>query len=1082
MLKRLTMLLAGLFLMTGVALAQSTVSGTVYDNNGEPIVGAAVRVDGTKTGTVTDVDGHFSISAPANSKLTVSYLGMKDQTVKAGQNIKVTLQNDEHNLDEVMVVAYGTQKRSSFTGAAGEMKADDISKHIVSNATQALTGSVAGVQLETSSGEPGATPKIRIRGIGSMSASTEPLYIVDGAPYDGDIAAINPADIQEMTVLKDAASAAIYGARGSNGVVIITTKKSRGAGAARITFDAKLGSNHREVPRYDIITDPGQYYETWFKAMYNSKYLHGSTAEEAYKFATDNLYNENNGGLGYQVYTVPAGENLIGTNFKLNPNAKLGYSDGQYTYMPDDYYDAINNSAFRQEYNLGLNGSSDKVSYYNNLGYLKDGGSVKNSNFERFTARSNVEYQAKSWLKIASNLDYTHIKTQRPSFDADTYGSSGNLYDIATKIAPIYPMYVRDAEGNIVTNEIGGPTYDMNQTNFKRPAISGNAMANNEYDRKNADFDQFRGNWVMTITPVDGLNLAANFTLFNRTGQYNYLYSRFSTNASVDGSAYNATTRNFSTNQIYTANYDKQFGKHAVNLLAGYEHYYYKESELYGSNDHLFDPFIAEIGNAYGRANMDQGSYTDRLVRDGYFFRADYNYDERYYGEFSLRRDGSSIFAPGHRWGTFWSASAGWQINKEKWFHADWVDLLKLKVSYGVQGNDNMDSGENLARDDFRFHPWSDFYKISYNETTKSYTSVQVFRGNSDLTWEKSGEWNVGADFALFNNRLNGTIDYFHKKTTDLLYMKSLPLSSGSAVTSYPANVGEMVNKGIEFTVNGDIIKTRHFTLSGNLNLTHFKNEITDLDPSVKENGIKGGSSILRVGGSIYEAYMYKSAGVDKTNGQPLFYKDVTDADGNVTGQTTTSDITSATRYDLGDVNPDLYGGFGFNLTWTPSNAGQLDLGFQFSYQLGGKIYDGMYQQYMTVVGNAGQTLHKDVLKGWDPITNPNSNIPVLSSLAADGGNVGQNSVDTYLTSSDYLNLNNVSLGYTFPKQLMQRLAISNLRVYVSAENLFLVSARKGLDPRTYMGVGGYTSGSALIGGGGYPAMRTITAGIQLTF
>lgn len=1086
MVKRLTMLLAGLFLMTGVALAQSTVSGTVIDENGDPIVGAAVRVDGTKTGAVTDIDGHFSISAPANSKLTVSYLGMKEQTVKAGQNVRITLIADQHTLDDVVVVAYGTQKRSSFTGAAGEMKADDISKHIVSNATQALTGNVAGVQLQTESGEPGATPKIRIRGIGSMSASTEPLYIVDGAPYDGDIAAINPNDIQEMTVLKDAASAAIYGARGSNGVVIITTKKSRGTGAARITFDAKLGSNHREVPRYDVITDPGQYYETWFKAMYNSKYYHGSTAQEAYNFANDNLFDAANGGLGYKVYTLPAGENLIGTNFKLNPNAKLGYSDGKYTYLPDDYYKAINNSAFRQEYNLGLNGSSDKVSYYNNLSYLKDGGSVKNSNFERFTARSNVEYQAKSWLKMAANLDYTHIKTQRPAFDADTYGSSGNLYDMANKIAPIYPMYVRDADGNIVKNEIGGPTFDMNQTNFKRPAISGNAMANNEYDKKNADFDQFRGNWVMTITPVEGLNLAANFTMFNRTGQYNYLYSRFSTNSSVDGMAFVETSRNFSTNQIYTANYDKQFDKHAVNLLAGYEHYYYKESVLYGQNDHLFDPFIGELGNAYGRANMNTNSYTDHLVRDGYFFRADYNYDERYFGEVSLRRDGSSIFAPGHRWGTFWSASAGWQINKEKWFKADWVNLLKLKLSYGVQGNDNMDSGEGLARDDFRFHPWSDFYKISYTEGKDgeqgSYSSIQVFRGNSELTWEKSGEWNVGADFALFNNRLSGSFDYFHKTTSDLLYMKTLPLSSGSAVATYPANVGEMVNQGIEFTVNGDIIKTRNLTLSGNLNLTHFKNKITDLDPSVKANGIKGSSSILRIGGSVYEAYMLKSAGVDKTNGQPLFYKDVTDADGNVTGQTTTNDASAATQYDLGDVNASVYGGFGFNLTWTPENFGQLDFGFQFSYQLGGKVYDGMYQQYMTVVNNGGLTLHKDVLKGWDAISNPDSNIPVLSTLAADAGALGQTAVDTYLTSSDYLNLNNVSLGYTFPKQLVQRMYINNIRVYVTAENLFLISARKGLDPRTYMGVGSYTSGAALIGGGGYPAMRSITAGIQLTF
>ena len=415
MLKRLTMLSAGLFLMTGVALAQSTVSGTVVDNNGDPVVGAAVRVDGTKTGTVTDVNGHFSIAAPANSKLTVSYLGMKEQTVKAGQNIKVTLSDDQHNLDEVMVVAYGTQKRSSFTGSAAEMKSDNISKHIVSTATSALSGSVAGVQTISSSGEPGSAPRIRIRGIGSYAASSNPLYIVDGAPYDGDIASINPADIQEMTVLKDAASSAIYGARGANGVVIITTKKARGAHDARITFDAKWGSNHREIPRYDVITDPGQYYETWFKAMYNSKYLHGSTAEEAYAFANANLYNASNGGLGYQVYTVPKGENLIGTNFKLNPNATLGYSDGTYTYTPDDYYKEIDKSSFRQEYNVGINGGSSDISYYANLGYLNDGGSVAHSSFSRYTARTNVEYRVKKWLKFASNLDYAHIDSETPS-------------------------------------------------------------------------------------------------------------------------------------------------------------------------------------------------------------------------------------------------------------------------------------------------------------------------------------------------------------------------------------------------------------------------------------------------------------------------------------------------------------------------------------------------------------------------------------------------------------------------------------------------------------------------------------------
>lgn len=1103
--KRFQMTIAAL-LVSGAMLAQSQVSGTVTDDNGEPVVGAAVRVDGTKTGTITDIDGHFSLSAPANSRLTVSYLGMQSKTVKAGPDLKIQLVGDDQLLDEVMVVAYGTTKRSSFTGSAGEMKADDISKHIVSSATQALTGNVAGVQAISSSGEPGSAPNIRIRGVGSYAASSEPLYIVDGAPYDGSISSINPADIAEMTVLKDAASAAIYGARGSNGVVIITTKKSRSAGAAKVTLDAKWGSNHREVPRYNVITDPGEYYEMWFKAMYNSQYMHGASATDAYNFATQNLFNESNGGLGYQVYTVPEGENLIGRNFKLNPHATLGYSDGEYTYLPDDYYDLIDNSAFRQEYNVGVSGSGDKFSYYGNLGFLSDGGVVEKSTFKRYTARSNMEYKAKKWLKFAANLDYAHTDSQTPAYDIDNFGSSGNVFEIANSIGPIYPLYVRDANGNIMTNEIGGPLYDRNQTNFTRPSIVGNAFGDNHYDNRDIDIDQFRGNWVATVTPIDGLNLLANFTVFNRTANYNYLYSRYGSASSVDGQTFLESDRTFTTNQIYTANYDKVFGKHAINLLAGYEHYNLKETSLNASNDHLFNPFTSELDNAHGKANLDAGSFTDHLVRDGYFFRADYNFDQRYYGEVSLRRDGSSIFAPGHRWGTFWSVSAGWQMQKEEWFKAKWVDLLKLKVSYGEQGNDNLSSGYYYS-----YHPWSNFYTITYNEETKEYTSQLTYQGNEELTWEKSGEWNVGFDFALFGNRLTGTFDYFHKKTHDLLYPKSLPLSSGSQVSSYYANIGAMVNKGVEFTVSGDIIRTKSFTWNANLNLTSISTKMTELDPSIAADGLKGSSSILRVGGSRYEAYMLKYAGTDKTNGQPLFYQDVyknaagqyyKNSDGSymteagvkeymqkngineayTTEAITTNDATSATMYDLGDVLPDVYGGFGMTFNWHPAGIGSFDMGFQFSYQLGGRVYDGTYQRLMTLPSYAGNAFHKDVLKGWDATTNPESNIPILSTSSADNGVLGQLACDRFLTSSDYLNLNNVTFGYTLPRSLTSKLALSNLRVYFAGENLFIATARKGLDPRVSMGVGTFSSGSERISSGGYAAMRSITAGVQLTF
>lgn len=1094
------MVFAGLFLWIGMALAQSQVSGTVVDEQGEPVVGASIRVAGTNTGTITDGDGKFSISAPLDSRLEVSYIGMQNKTVRAASKMNITLQADNNALDEVVVVAYGTQKRSQITGSAADIKAEDISKHITSTATSALSGTVAGVQTITSSGEPGSAPTIRIRGIGSYAASSSPLYIVDGAPYDGSIAAINPQDIQEMTVLKDAASAAIYGARGANGVVIITTKKARGNRDAKVTLDAKWGSNHRAIPRYDLITNPGEYYETFYKAMFNSKYMHGSTASEAYAFADATLYNSANGGLGYQVYTVPAGQRLIGTNFKLNPEATLGYSDGQYYYTPDDYYDEINNSSFRQEYNINVSGSNDRVSYYASLGYLNDGGIVENSSLNRYTARTNVEYQAKKWLKFATNLDFSHIDSESPSYSSGTYGSSTNMFYIANQLAPIYPLYVRNADGTLKTNTLGGPIYDVNQTNQTRPNIIGNAIGDNHYNRANSGTDQFRGNWVATITPIEGLNLAANFTAFSRQNNYNYLYSVFaSSGSSVDGSTTVGNYRIFTTNQIYTANYDKAFGKHAINLLAGYEHYNYKESEVYGANDHLFDPFMSELNNALGKAQMSARSYTNHMVRDGYFFRGDYNYNDIYFAEASLRRDGSSIFAPGHRWGTFWSASAGWTISKEEWFNAKWVNLLKLKVSYGQQGNDNLNSSA------YPYQPWSDFYKTSYNEATKEYTSQMVYKGNNELTWEKSGELNLGVDFALFNNRVNGSFEYFYKKTHDLLYWKTLPLSSGISVVDFPANVGAMSNKGVEFSVNGDVIRTKQLVWGLNFNITSIKTRMVELDPSISKDGLKSGSSILRVGGSRYEAYMYKYAGTDKTNGRALYYAEgFVDADGKTlyksdgslykqdvaadvqevealngkAATVTTGDISQADKYDLGDILPRAYGGFGTTLKWKG-----LDFSMQFAYQLGGKIYDGQYQQYMHGGQSAGLNMHKDLLNAWDPFTNTDSNIPLLSTSSLDDSGVGaQAAIDRFLTSSDYLCLNNLTLGYSLPTNLVKHLALSNLRVYVAGENLFILTARKGLDPRITQAVGGFTSGAALISGGGYSAMRSITAGIQLTF
>ena len=1075
--KRLTMVMGGLVLSTGMALAQTAVTGKVTSSDdGSPVVGASIKVVGTNTGTVTDIDGNFVLNVPANAKVVVSYIGMLPKTVKIAKNMKVILDPDNQALDDVLVIAYGKTKKSAFTGSAAEIKSDEITAHVSSSATSALVGKVAGIQATSSSGEPGSSPTIRIRGIGSVSASSEPLYIVDGAPYEAGISNINPADIESISVQKDASASAIYGARGANGVIIITTKRAHDGQDARVTFDAKWGSNSRLIPQYDVITDPAQYYETHFKAMYNSQYYHGATADEAYAYACKYLYDSSNKGLGYQVYTVPAGEQLIGRDFKINPNAKLGYSDGTYYYQPDNWYDETYHNSFRQEYNANVTGSSGKMNYFASGGYLQDGGIVDNSELKRYTARASVDYQAKKWLKLSTGLSFTHTDSESPYYDANSWGSSGNLFYITNMMAPIYPLYVRNADGSIKM-ESGRKVYDSNQTNFVRPAIVGNAVRDNEYNRSQTFNDIFQGQWDAQITPIEGLVLDANLNVFSNNTRWNGLYSQFSNQSSTDGATGVSANRYFTSNQRYTATYDKTFADvHHFNVLVGYEQYKLKYQYLYGYNDHLFNPYIGELDNALGTSQKSNSSFTNNYMTEGFFGRVMYDFNDKYFLNASLRHDASSAFAPGHRWGTFGSIGLAWQMNKESFLKdVKWIDLLKVKASYGSVGNDQLGTASYSSQVGDYYYYWADRYTTSYNESTKQYSISMSQKGNDKLTWETHDDWNFGVDFGFFKNRLSGTIEYYHQKTRDLLWSKTLPLSSGISVSSYYDNIGSVVNRGFEISLEGTPIKTQNIQWDINFNATFNHNEITSLDPSIDEGGLKYSYSILKKGGSVYEAYMTKYAGVNHETGEAQWYMDVTGEDGTVTQQLTT-DITEATQYDLGTTLPTVVGGFGTSLA-----AYGFDLTAQFSYQLGGKIYDGMYQSLMHNGYSAGQAMHKDLLNAWSE-DNKNSNIPRLSNAAGDdAGFDSQTAQDRFLTSSNYLSLNNLTLGYTFPKALIRPLALSNLRIYVAGENLFVLTKRKGLDPRFNYGLGSMTYGSGL-SSGSYATLRSITAGISLTF
>lgn len=1051
-----------------------TVKGKVTDaSTDEAVPYASVHLEGTMVGVSTDGEGNYEITIPEDGILVFSSIGYKTKEVAAEGRavINVALEPDTEYIDETIVIAYGTATRSSFTGSASMVGSDAIESRVSTNVTSALAGTVSGVQVISSSGDPasgGST--IRIRGIGSMSASNSPLYIVDGMPYDGSISDINPNDVESMSVLKDASASAIYGARGANGVVLITTKRASGSTDAKIRFDARWGSNSRLIPQYEVISDPAQYYETHYRMMYNSQVYAGRSAAEAYAYADANIFNQNNGGLGYQVFTVPSGEKFIGEDFKLNPKATLGYSDGEYFYIPDNWYSDTFHSSFRQEYNLSVSGGRDRLNYYGSVGYLNDGGIVNNSDYKRYTARINVDWQAKPWMKVSTSMSYAHSDSETASYTS-TYGSSGNVFYVTNMMGPIYPLYVRDASGKIMY-ENGMKVYDANQTNFVRPSFVGNAVRDNEVNSRRNYTDFITGKWGVTLTPVEGLTLTANVGLTNDNSRYNALYSRFGSQSSTDGLAYVSHDRAFAVNNQYLAEYKTDFNGtgHNLNVLAGYEIYKYKEQFLEGQNDHLFDPYIGELGNADGTGSRQLSSYTADYMTQGFLSRVQYEYDERYFISGSYRRDGSSRFAPGHRWGNFGSIGAAWLISSEYFMDgAWWLDMLKLKASYGVQGNDNLYPNSNYAR---KYYPYSDNYTHSYNEETGEYSTELAYKGNGSLTWESSHSFNVGVDFGVLSGLLNGSIEFFSRKTTDLLYSKDVPLSSGNPTGYYPVNVGSIVNNGLEVTLDGIIMNREDLLWTWNLNMSHYRNRITSLDSSVSEKGIIGSNYIYKVGGSLYDAYMRKFAGVNQENGKAQWYKKTLDKDGEWTGESTITEVFSeASQYDLGSVLPKLYGGFGTSL-----KAYGFDFSAQFSFQLGGRYYDGTYQALMHTSSSAGTAWHKDALKSWTE-ERPSSEFPRLDGDTS----VGQTAVSNYLISSNYLSINNITLGYTLPDRLTSAAGIDELRVYVSADNLAVLSARRGVDPRYSMGLGSLTSGSGL-NSGSYSAMRTVTAGLTLTF
>jgi len=842
-----------------------------------------------------------------------------------------------------------------------------------------------------------------------------------------------------MTVLKDAAANSLYGSRASNGVILVTTKKGA-EGKARVTLEARYGFNQRAIPQYALLDDPEEFYELTWEGLRNRQYYYIKNGwMESALYASNNLISQLG---GYNNYDV-ADNMLVDIEGRINPNAQLRYKE-----LWDDY---MFKNGKREEYVTSVSGGDAKTNYYLSLGYLDDKGFVTNSDFERYTSRLRLTKDVNSWMKVGGNITYVR---QTTNFVNENSTAGSNMFMVSQNMAPIYPVYLHDpATGKIVKDDKGNDIYDFGDDyGYARPISSmTNAVASQQLDMSQDISDIFDGKLLGEFKYKD-LKLELNYafyTLNNLGLEYlNGVYGQFKNSAGI-ASRYGERLQAQNANQLLTFN--KTFAeKHNLDILIGHENYDYKYNVWSATKEKFLDPDQRELSGAI--KNPLATSYENNYKVESYLSRLQYNLDEKYYLSAGFRRDGSSKFHKDHRWGNFYSAGASWRINKENFLSdAEWINDLKLKASYGTQGNDQIAG----------VLPWADQYSIANNNDNISL--VFNYKGNTAITWESSETFNAGFDYSFFDQKLYGTVEYFYKNTSDMLYDRPAPASVG--YTTYPDNIGDMVNQGVELEITAVLVRNNDFEWNVSFNGTHFKNEITALPPERAEDGITDGIFKLMVGKSRYEYYLPEYVGIDE-NGQAQWYMDVLDENEQETGErTTTTKYADATYYFQGSAIPDFYGGFGTYLKFKG-----IDFSVQTSYQVGGKGYDYAYS-YMMAGNDLGRNMHKDLRNRWTP-THTNTDVP---RIQMGNENTGSNMYSTrFFIDASYLNIKNITLGYELPKKLLNKLSIESLRIYGVADNIWLFSKRQGYDPRT-----SWSGQSSL---GLYPAARTFSIGANLAF
>ncbi|CAM1345598.1 SusC/RagA family TonB-linked outer membrane protein [Tenacibaculum amylolyticum] len=1045
---------------------EKIVEGIVSDDVG-PLPGATVIVKNTMKGVETDFNGKYSIKVKTGDTLVFSFVGLETQEIVVGaaNKIDVALKSGQI-LDEIVVVGYNTTTKQSFTGTAKVVKAENIEAKSISNVSQALAGEVAGVNVINTSGQPGTVATIRIRGFGSVNGNRAPLYVVDGVPFSGSINSINPADIATTTVLKDAAATAIYGSRGANGVIMITTKAGK-TGTKSVEVDLKTGVNFQLLPRYDVVRSPDEYIELSWEAIAN-RGLDINPATDAVAYANLNLFSSRGIPSSYNYFNTNDVSQIIDpTTGKVRPGLSRRYT-------PENWGDFAFQPSIRTEANVKMSGGNEDTRYFSSFGYLDDQGYSVNSGYKRYASRLNITHKPAEWLTAKANIGYTLGKTIQNGQSED----SGSVFWFVDNIPSIYPLFLRDANGDVVEDpKYGGLQYDYGSRGF---GGNTNAIGNAVYNFIGADRHSLNGNFSFKVSLLEGLEFESQYGAQYYSRVYNNVQNPFYGFAvAQNGSLFKRNSDALTQNFLNIFRYNTSFGDHTISALVAHETNQREfqtstisKNKVVNLVNGLTDP------NNYVVNSSPATGYSTKTALESYFGQLSYNYKGKYYFSGSVRRDGSSRFFK-NKWGTFGSVGASWVISEENFMSGvDFVNFLKLKASYGILGDQ---AGVSIFSG-------QDTYTIGNlgGEISLRPNAIQ----NPELTWETSKMFQTGLEFTLFNNTIDASVDYYIKNTEDLIFETRLAPSTGNAILD--VNDGKLRNSGLEFDINAHLIKKDNFKLDFGINGEMYTNELTEmpLDPSTGERKFLdiAGSYGRSKGHSIYDFYMREWAGVDTQTGDPLWYQYYHDANNNgvvdsgegiqslseyqnqfpnneVT-RTTTNNYSNATqKYIDKSIIPTIRGAFRINAKFYDFTLSTL-----FGYSLGGYAYDGVYAGLMSNDQIGSSNWHTDIRNSWKQPGDV-TDVPRLIS----DRNLRVNSISSrFVTSTDYLSLSNVRLGYTVPSTFIEKSGIKGLNLWISGDNLFLLAKRDGFNPTT-----SETGASDVYR---YQPLSTITFGVRAKF